>query len=579
MPANISPLAQTFKVSEAFPQGCAITSVDLFFAIKDDVNPVEVQIVQVRNGYPTDDVLGDAKSVVYPSDIIANPSGLTPTKFRFSRLIQLFPNTEYAIKVITNSLKVKVWTAVMGETRIDNPSVLITQQPALGSLFKSQNNSTWTPEQTQDLTFVLNRAKFNTSVIGSVNLVESPVSEYIVLPANPFKITYLSPKVKVYHPNHGLVTGMLVRFIDSVDTQFNDINFPVTKVVNSDFYIITLPLNQNATDFVGGGQVKSEKVVKFDTIRVFGPIEGRDTGIKITTRLSSSTGIDSIDTDITPTEYTDLTTNKFIHSSINRNAKLAGASSFTLKTELSSSNDAMSPFVSMDRIVVQLIGNKINSPLVANDVDYDIDGEIIAVGSSNLSFTAATNKITVPVITDYTKIKLGAWIKVVSGSTMNLNKTGYISEIDTTANTLKIVGDALVDEASTSATINQYTSFISETANGGTAESKTITKQVNLDKECSGFRVIVQFNVHTDADLEMYYRTALKASAIKLSDSKWNKSLITYKKTANESEFTEYEYDIKDIEKFNEFQFKFVFLSTNTAVTPKIKKLRIISHA
>lgn len=578
MPANISPLAQTFKVADEFKQGCFVTSVDLFFATVavGETEPVEVQIVETVNGYPTANILDGAKSIVYPASITASATGAIRTKFRFPTLVHLEPGTEYAIKVISNSLKYKLWTAFMGDKRVDNPAILITQQPALGSLFKSQNNSTWTPEQLQDLSFVLNRAKFNTGVIGNVHLVESPTAEYVYLPPNPFKITNTQTKVKVHHLNHGLVAGMLVAFSGSTDTQFNA-KFTVTSVVDSDHYIIKTAA-QSATNFVGGANVLTEKVVKYDTIRVTGILEGKESGTKVTSRLSSSTSVDSVDTDIVPDAYIDLAVNKFVHSSINRTNNLAGASSFTLKTQLSSINDAISPIIDLEGLTVQLIGNKINRPSSAV-VDYDIDGENVVVGSSNVSFTAATNTITVPVTTDYTLIKEGAWIKVVDAGGSNDGKKGYISSINTTANTLTIVGDALVDQASRSATIVQYTSFISEVCNGGTAESKTITKQVSLTKFATGFRVIFVSNIHTDADIEMYYRTGTKDDAIKLSDTNWTKHAITYKKSANESEFIEHEFNITNIARFDEFQFKFVFLSSNTAVTPKMKQLRIIAHA
>ena len=591
MSANISPLAQTFKVSEEFPQGCVITSVDLFFAAKGTSDPVEVQIVETLNGYPTNNVL--IKSLVYPENINANPTGLTATKFKLPNLLKLQPGTEYAIKVLTNSMQHKVWTAIMGQPRIDNPAVLITQQPALGSLFKSQNNSTWTAEQTQDLAFVLNRAKFDTNVTGKVNLVESPTSEYLILPSNPFKITTGSTTVKVAHTNHGLDVNMYVRYIDSNATQFNDISFKIVKVINSDHYMISLGTASTATDRVGGNDVKTEKVVRFDTLRVFGIIEGRDVGAKVTARLSSSSGIDTTDTNITVTEYKDLALNKYVHSSVNRSSLLGGANSFTLKTELTSTNNAMSPLIPLNQIIVQLLGNKVNSPSVVNDVDYTVDEFVVATGTSttpgttDVIFAASpTNTIQLPATTDFSRIKLGAWIKVVNGPAgvgsyagTNLGKTGYISAIDTTARKLTIVGDSLLTEASTIATIAQYTSYVSELFSGGTAESKHITKQVNLDNACTGFRVILQANVYTDADIQLYYRTGAKSSATKLSDSGWTNYPITYKKTANETEFTEYTYDIANLKTFDEFQFKFVFLSTNSAVTSRIKNLRIIAHA
>lgn len=579
MPANISPLAQTFKVDESYPQGMFVTSIDLFFSYKSptETESVEVQIVETLNGYPTDNVVEFAKVVKKASSIVYSSSTLVASNFKFPVPIYLEPKTEYAIKIISNSQKYKVWTSVMGQPRMDNPAILIVKQPALGSFFKSQNNSTWTPEQLQDLTFKLYRAKFNKNVIGKVNLVEASKNNIDELPPNPFKITNGYKKVKVHHINHGLAPGMFVQYSGSSVPEFNN-KFEVVTVVNSDYYIINTVANQTDTNNVGGGSVIAEGTIKFDTIRVLGISEGRDVGIKMRTRLSSASAVDSADIDIVAGEYIDLTENKYVHSSINRSKKLAGASSFILKNELSTINDAVSPIIDLDALSVQLISNKINRPSVA-DIDFDIDGVQVVTGASNVSFNATTNKITIPSTTDYTQIKEGAYIKVVDVGGANDAKKGYISDIDTEANTLTIVGDTLVNASGRSANIIQYTSFISETANGGTAEAKHITKQVSLTKMCTGFRVILLANIHNSADIDLYYRTGLKSDLIKLSDTPWSKHLITYKKTASETEFVEYEYNITGLEKFDEFQFKFVFLSSNTAVTPKIKKLRIIAHA
>ena len=56
----------------------------------------------------------------------------------------------------------------MGEVDIstvglpDEQQVLISQQPYLGSLFKSQNGTTWDPSQYEDMKFTIRRAVFNT---------------------------------------------------------------------------------------------------------------------------------------------------------------------------------------------------------------------------------------------------------------------------------------------------------------------------------------------------------------------------------------------------------------------------------
>ena len=576
MNANISPLAQTFKVDESFTGGVLLTSADLFFATKDSVTPVEIQIVDTLNGYPTDLIVEGSKVVLSASSVTASATSLVPTKFKFDSLVFLESGKEYAIKVLTNSPKYKVWTSVMGENRIDNPAVLITQQPALGSLFKSQNNSTWTAEQLQDLSFRLNRAKFNTGVISNVSLVEAPTNDIAYLVPNPFKTTTGQTVVKVHHINHGYAPGMLLTYTGSDDSTFNA-QFSVLTVINSDYYTIGLSTPAASTNKVGGSVVSTEKSIKYDTIMLTGISDGRDVGTKITARLSNSTGRDGADTDITPYEFTDLTSNKYVYTSSNRTSKLAGVNSFNLKVNLSSNNDAMSPVIDLESLSVDLIGNKINKPSSNTDIDFNIDGETIVVGSSNVSFVAATNKITIPSTTDYTKIKEGAWVKIIDAGGLNNGIEGYISNIDTDANTLTIVGGALQDQSGRSATIDQYISFISETSNGGTAESKHITRQVNLANKCTGFRIMFDANIHTDADIELYYKTGLGGTDI--SNIGWTKYPITYKKSVNETDFIAYEYNITDIESFDQFKLKFVFLSLNTAVTPRIKLLRVIAHA
>ena len=52
----------------------------------------------------------------------------------------------------------------------DAPRGLISQQPLLGSLFKSQNGSTWDASQFEDLKFVLNRAQFTTFTEANLSL-------------------------------------------------------------------------------------------------------------------------------------------------------------------------------------------------------------------------------------------------------------------------------------------------------------------------------------------------------------------------------------------------------------------------
>ena len=60
----------------------------------------------------------------------------------------------------------------MGESDLITQGLNATQ-PTLGSLFKSQNNRTWTPSQYEDLKFKLNKANFITDTPSSILLYNS----------------------------------------------------------------------------------------------------------------------------------------------------------------------------------------------------------------------------------------------------------------------------------------------------------------------------------------------------------------------------------------------------------------------
>ena len=73
----------------------------------------------------------------------------------------------------------------MGELEIGGTRT-ISKQPHLGVLFKSQNNTTWTPFDYEDLKFTIHRASFNTSARGTLTLTNDVV-ESKTLGADPIR--------------------------------------------------------------------------------------------------------------------------------------------------------------------------------------------------------------------------------------------------------------------------------------------------------------------------------------------------------------------------------------------------------
>ena len=165
-PPGVDPLAQTFMVHD--DSGIFVTKIDVFFHLKDENIPVFCQLREVDLGTPTTKVLAYSEITLEPDQINLSEDGTVPTTFTFDSPVYLEPQTEYAFCLLSKSTEYRVWISRLGEPTVETAGqeagqVLVSAQPLLGSLFKSQNASVWTPSQYEDLKFTLYRAEFGTS--------------------------------------------------------------------------------------------------------------------------------------------------------------------------------------------------------------------------------------------------------------------------------------------------------------------------------------------------------------------------------------------------------------------------------
>ena len=161
------PLAQTIRVEEE--TGIYVTSCDVFLRDKDTEIPLNMQIRTVQTGLPTSKILPFSVVVKDPKDVNVSEDASIATNFKFDAPVFLSGKQEFAIVLVTPSENYTCWISRMGEVDIstknlpDNEQVIISQQPYLGSLFKSQNGTTWDPSQYEDMKFTMYKAKFNTN--------------------------------------------------------------------------------------------------------------------------------------------------------------------------------------------------------------------------------------------------------------------------------------------------------------------------------------------------------------------------------------------------------------------------------
>lgn len=144
------PLAQTFTL----PERRTIGGLELWFTTKGGSAPVIVQIRETQVGMPTTTVLTEGRLLASDIKTDGNATRITLDP------VALEANREYAIVVLTDDANHAVSVAELG--KYDPRTGWVTAQPyQIGVLLSSSNGITWTPHQTQDLTFRLLGCRFS----------------------------------------------------------------------------------------------------------------------------------------------------------------------------------------------------------------------------------------------------------------------------------------------------------------------------------------------------------------------------------------------------------------------------------
>ena len=196
----IDPIAQTFVVGGNVESpgaigtnedlnGLFLTAAEVFFATIDtDANsPIRCEIRSTTgDARPSRTIMGRSRTL-YPFTTDSNGNRIqniqtddtnasVGTKFTFPEPIFLPPGQTYALVLVAErSVSYTVWLGEHGQKAVSSATIpgstgespTYARQYGAGALFKSQNGALWTEDQTQDMKFVLYRAKF-TSSTGSV---------------------------------------------------------------------------------------------------------------------------------------------------------------------------------------------------------------------------------------------------------------------------------------------------------------------------------------------------------------------------------------------------------------------------
>ena len=542
------PVAQSFLID--VKGGAFVTSVNCYFQSKSATVPVQCQMRTMKNGYPSTVILPFGTASVEPEDVTISEDATSPTKFTFPSPIYLQQDIEYCFVIMANTQDYMIWLSHMGDVEVGGTRT-ISDQPYAGVMFKSQNASTWSAAQMEDLKFSINRASFSlTDGVCTLQNTEIPTT---TLGQSPIMTVKGTKKIKVRHLNHGMYkTSNTVTLAGMVDASIatSGSAYDLSKAngdytiseMGIDHYIIDLSTlsgsnavggNFSESKVTGGANVTATENYMMDTAKLtlqLMEIGGTDvvTKVRTTTGTSPSGGSPTSGgagvaggseipftltsgsgaVEISPNENTDFATPTMICSGINeQNSNLSGTKSFHALCTMTTPVENLSPVIDTQRMGLICIQNRLNN-IKAN--------------------------------TDY-------------------YSTGVLDK------------DTVFSDGYAPSTY----------AEGDNNVAVYITRKVSLANASTSLKVMFDAIVFNSAAVDVYYKCLSSDDTTPFGDITWK--AMTIDKAVSESkdytDFRERTYEVAGLEGFIAFACKIVMRGTKSTEPPFIKDFRAIALA
>ncbi len=622
----VDPLAQTFLIEDSTLEGGVfLTKIDIFFFTKDEEIPVALDIRTVVNGNPTQTVLPFSKVVKQAEDVFTSTDASKPTTFTFKAPVFIPYRTEHAMVLTSDSNQYKVFISLLGNDAIDAAHIgeKISEQPYIGVLFKSQNASTWTPSQYEDLMFKIYRAEFTLPTTASPSkliLENGELGESnggsLNLGTNSLKTTSGSDLIRIFHSNHGMQSTLNYLKISGVISEVA--NSQLASGLSSTDASCEIAENNGFHTTIGGSAASSSNP---GFIRILGAAEdGSEDEIIAYSGLSgtnnkqvnfitngrnhtgtsgSSTGkahasgavVECYNFDgipLTKINKTHSSGVQSINSPHSYNLQISGVNAGTGiqgggGTIVASQNvswDVLTPQIQSQleprtSMVARVQGTSGTScgPFPSGssaEVSFvkDSDFQDVTIGEEN--YFPAT-KIVANQINEINRMNS------VKSLTLELNLDSEVSHLS------PVVDLTRCDMITTGNIINN----VEPTSGIGTeCAGNYITKVARLEKSATGLKVMLAANTWTDAKIVVMFKLIPVGYVDSLDELPFQFFNTTGRPDSGELipqndlvTFTDYEYTVEDADEFDGFQIKVSLLNYNQPYVPRVKDLRGIALA
>ena len=540
------------------------------------------------------------------SNVNLTADASVPTTFRFDSPVFLKDNVEYCVVLFTDCESYLVWISRMGETDIGGTR-MVSKQPHLGVLFKSQNNSTWTAYDYEDLKFTIYRASFTPNVTGQLTLTNDTVPSQ-TLGADPIRTISGETFIQVNHPNHHMYSA-------SNNVTISGVSSGITTTLAGAITSTTqtaISINANS-DFVASND-GSNIYIKIGDEKIVGTISG--TTITASTRgYDSSTAathlvnatvelyqlngipLDQINKTHTAVANTDIdtytvsTTTSATSSSnqggsvvvVTENAQMDGMQTLLPAIQLpdtdvsSSVRTTTGTSPSGSETSFNLAGTSFAKNITLGENCYFDKPQIICSDVNETNELAGQKSFYLDVNMSTTKENLSPMIELDRKSVVAF--TNRLNKIDSAA------------DMGVSALQGDYVS--SEATSGDKNDAIYITRKVALDNPAVGIQVILDMNRLSSANVKLMFKTLRSDDASDFDEIGYSffntnggpDEVVNASTT--DDDFKEYKYTAgkksdgtgEELDEFIAFAVKIVMQGTNSAEAPRIKDLRCIALA
>ena len=531
------------------------------------------------------------------SNVNLDSTATAPTTFRFDSPVYIKDQVEYCIVLFTPCESYYCWISRMGELDIGGTR-MISKQPHLGVLFKSQNNKTWNSYQFEDMKFTIHRASFVAGSSGKLTLTNDVVPSQ-TLPVDPVRTITGQSFVQMTHPNHHMYSSSNNVIISGVSS---GITTTLSSAIAS-ASTTSIQINANA-DFVASND-GSNIYIKIGDEVIVGTISSNT--ITASTRGLEGTAVahaNGATVELYQLNGIPLTQVNKTHIALS-NITIDSYTVATSTQATSSSNQGGTSVVATENAMLD--GTQTLLPTVTFP-DTEVEASIRTTSATSPSGTETSFNLQGTSFAKSIVIGENCYFDNPKMIASQINETNELSgqksfylDVDLKSSLENLSPMVDLDRKSVVAFSNRINNIDSASdlgvtalqgdyvpstaASGDSNEAIYITRRVALDTPAVGIKVILDMNRFASADVKLMYKILRSDDASDFDEIGYNYfntnggSDTVVNASLSDSDFKEYEYTANDLDEFIAFSIKIVMQGTNSSEPPRIKDLRAIALA